>query len=297
MILRMQYLLEINIVFFFVLLSLDVRAQPDFTADITEGCTPLKVKFSIDPATVNMDTITRIEWNFGTGDTLTSLDPDTVVYTTEGTFTVIAVINNHRSSPIIKTDYITVHRTIIATFRFEEYASNSNYRFIPLDEITDDSAIYFFTWRYENLDGTDTRVNTYILTRTNQSVAIDSVTLDTGVYRVQLIIDDTFGCFSRSADTVQVATTIRIPNLFIPAIEGFFIIDPQNLNTILKFEVYNRYGMLVFSQESPIINWNGKNNAGDDLNTGVYFYILKSVKGDPSGRYAKTKNGFIHLYR
>jgi PKD repeat protein len=270
-------------------------AQPDFTADITEGCTPLHVKFSIVPSTVDMDTIDRIDWHFGFGDSITAINPDTQIYENEGLYTVVMVINGFRESAVIKTDYINVHRTLLSVFRYEEYATGNNFRFIPLDIITDPSATYFYMWRYHKLTGTDDRSHDYIVNISNKEIAIDSVTLDTGSYEVLLRIEDDYGCLSQYSTLVSVLETIQIPNVFLPEVEEFLIINPLNLRTILKFQVYNRYGLLVFSQTSPIINWDGKSNSGQDLNTGVYYYTLDVIEGDPAGRF--EQQGFIHLYR
>jgi PKD repeat protein len=284
-----------SILVFILFLSPDAFAQPDFTASATEGCTPFKVKFAIDPATVDMDTIEQIDWNFGNGDSLSSLNPDTVVYTSRGVYSVSMVINNFRASQVVKADIITVHYTVNAAFRYEEYSSQYNYRFIPLDEITDPDGLYFYAWHYENTSGTDIRLNNHVIDITNQENAIDSVTLDTGIYNVFLMIDDTFGCFSRADQSVLVTSEIQIPNVFVPGIERFFIIDPKDINIVLSFEVYNRYGLPVFNQMAPIINWDGETNSGEELSTGVYFYVLKSIAGDQTSRY--LQNGFIHLYR
>lgn len=288
--LRFAYMLLLQLAF-----SLALLGQADFTASDTEGCTPFRVKFAIDESTVNIDTISRIDWHFGRGDTLIAVDPDTIIFEHEGVYTVTMVINGYRDNPVVKADYITVHRTVGSAFQYEEYAPNNNYRFIPLDEITDSVATYFFMWRYEKTDGSDSRSNDYIVTLENQLNAIDSVTLDTGVYQATLRIDDTYGCLSRFSLLVNVAEEIQIPNIFYPDMEEFLIIDSQNLNTLLKFQVFNRYGLLVFTQTAPTINWNGKTNNGTLLNTGVYFYILESVEGDAAGRY--NQQGFIHLYR
>ena len=271
-------------------------AQPDFTANITEGCTPLHVKFSIDPASVDMDTITRIDWHFGIADSVNAIDPDTVIYEEEGLYTVVMVINGYVESAVVKTDYITVHRTVLSAFRYEEYAPGNNYRFIPVDQITDPAATYYYHWHYNKVNGTDIRNNDYTVNINNQDIAIDTVTLDTGNYQVILRIEDSYGCASQFEDnTIWVYSSIRIPNIFMSAYDDYYIIDPKNLNIILRFQVFNRYGLLVFSQTSPIINWNGKSNTGQYLNTGVYYYILEATEGDTTGRYNKT--GFIHLYR
>ena len=48
-----------------LILIMPVTAQADFRASTTEGCTPMRVKFAIDQTTVDMDTISRIDWYFG----------------------------------------------------------------------------------------------------------------------------------------------------------------------------------------------------------------------------------------
>jgi hypothetical protein len=295
MIHRMRYIHSISMLFLTIVFSQGVMSQPEFNASETSGCTPADIIFSIDEATVDMDTITSIDWYVGFGDTISSIDPVTVTYEDGGIYTVTMVINGNVSSPVVKSDYILIHRTVNAAFRYEEYAINHNYRFIPLDEITDSLATYFFMWRYNELTGTDDRANDYAVTIDNQELAIDSVTLDTGTYSVTLRVEDTYGCLSSNESIVQVVSQLQLPNVFVPQYDEFYMIDPNNLNTVLRFEVFNRYGLLVFSQEAPLINWNGKTNSGQDLNTGVYYYLLRSVQGDASGRYNQA--GFIHLYR
>jgi hypothetical protein len=275
-------------------------AQADITASDTLGCTPLSVQFILDPGTVDTDTITDVEWHFGDGTIRTAGPTDTVEfeYTVEGNYTVTVVIDDDVLHAVEKEDYITVFRTVSSAFEYEEYASNHNFRFIPLDEITDSTTIYFYNWRYDELTGDDLRINDYVITLDNQLVAIDSVTLDTGVYEVTLWIDDSNGCFSRFTDTVTIADEIVLPNYFVagrPHPDKFYVIDPQNANIILRFQVFNRYGMLVFEQEAHAIYWDGRTNGGRDLSTGVYYYILEAVRGDLTNRY--NQYGFIHLFR
>ena len=289
--LRLQSLLLIQL-----LCLSSAWAQVDFTASVTQGCSPLAVKFSIDPSTVDMDTISSASWIVGVRDSvITGVDPDTFVYVNGGVYTVTLIINNYEADAIVKPDYITVHQTLSAAFMYEEYAPNFNFRFIPLDDRYDFSATYFYMWRYVKPSDGTTISHDKIVTFVNLPEAIDTVVLDTGIYNVTLRIEDTHGCLSSHSERVIIAEEVEIPNVFVPETEQFFMINPQDLSTVLKFQLFNRYGTLVFSQTAPIINWNGKTNSGTNLNTGVYFYILKSIEGDPLGRY--NKKGFIHLYR
>ncbi len=271
-------------------------AQVDFTASVTSGCTPLKVKFTLDRSTIDPDTVTSITWNFGFGDDIEAIDPDTVTYTQAGTFTVILIIDGDRDNPVIKDNYIVVHRTVSGAFSYEEYQDGFNYRFIPLDPLTADDATYTYTWDYYDPEGGSLRTNVESgIDYTNQSWAIDSVTLDTGIYIVNLTVSDPVnGCVSRSSRRLIVSEEVVLPNVFVFGTGRFYIIDPQDINTVLNFQVFNRYGLQVFEQTAPVINWNGETSWGRPLNTGVYYYILKAVEGDPQERY--SKNGFIHLY-
>jgi hypothetical protein len=205
------------------------------------------------------------------------------------------VINGYTENAVVKTRYIYSVHTPSAAFTTEEYEINNNFRFTPLDEITN-SQSYYYIWNYEKLGDGDVRSDTVIINYENQSDAIGLATLDTGAYQVTLIIEDTtYGCSSVFSDLVYVSPEIQIPNIFFPDVEEFFIIDPQNPNTILEFRVFNRYGLQVFTQTAPIINWPGKTNTGLLLHTGVYYYTLESVSGDPIQKY--NQQGFIHLYR
>jgi hypothetical protein len=121
------------------------------------------------------------------------------------------------------------------------------------------------------------------------------MSLDTGTYNIVLRIEDTYGCLSRFETMLTVLEEIEIPNVFVAQPGNFFIIDSQNLSTILNFKVFNRYGTLVFEQEAPVINWDGRSTWGRDLVTGVYYYILQATQGDTSERF--SQKGFIHLYQ
>ena len=66
-----------------------------------------------------------------------------------------------------------------------------------------------------------------------------------------------------------------------------------NGENIFKFWVYNRYGGLVYKTESKSIVWNGKSSSGEDLNSGVYYYVIES---DATDKHHNTA-GVIHIFR
>jgi hypothetical protein len=285
------------LLFQFLILN-SIQAQADFFASQTEGCTQFKVKFTPDFSAVRTDTIQSVKWYFGFGDTISSskpdFKPDTVTFKYEGQYTIVMVINNRKKSAIVKTNYITVHRTVQSVFKSDEHDANFNYTFIPFDIITDTGATYNYIWTFKNIFR-DTKVDTLKVNYQNPSAGISTHLFDTGIYHISLRIEDSYGCVSQYEKIYTFINQVNIPNVFVPPIHHFFQIDPLDWNTVLLFKVFNRNGLLVFEQEAPIISWNGQTNSGKDLNTGVYYYILEAVEGDPLKRY--SQKGFIHLYR
>jgi gliding motility-associated-like protein len=89
---------------FFLFVSLGLQAQVSIHADVTSGCSPLLVNFSILPVTA-ADTIATISWDFGNGASSLELAP-AVTYDTIGIFTVSCTING--TSILTETDMITV---------------------------------------------------------------------------------------------------------------------------------------------------------------------------------------------
>jgi gliding motility-associated-like protein len=92
---------------FFIFLTIfsGLAAQISVHADVTSGCKPLQVNFSILPASAT-DTISTIEWNFGNWTTLRSELSPAVIFTSSGKYDVICTING--SFNITENDFINV---------------------------------------------------------------------------------------------------------------------------------------------------------------------------------------------
>lgn len=120
---------------------------------------------------------------------------------------------------------------------------------------------------------------------------------EAGTYIATVI--DANGCIDQDTISVKVepcmATQVVIPNAFTPNNDGsndyFNIVanGPIIKNRIITFRVYNRWGQIVYDNETPDLGWDGRSN-GRPAPSDVYFYFiqiklgeveeLKSWKGD-----------------
>ena len=102
---------------------------------------------------------------------------------------------------------------------------------------------------------------------------------------------------SECADTIQAlipfendagSDTLFIPNVFTPNGDGkndfFEIIGTNNpcIIAVNRLVIFNRWGMKVFEAVGSQFRWDGRNN-GNELTTGVYFYVLEGEGFKRSG--------------
>lgn len=96
-----------------------------------------------------------------------------------------------------------------------------------------------------------------------------------GCYAVTAI--DTIGNESERSNIVCVdnCPVYELPNAFTPNgdMQNDLFIPTRNCFIAeVQFQVFNRWGDLVFETKDPALNWNGTNTSGDALTQGTYFY-------------------------
>ncbi|MDR2963769.1 MAG: gliding motility-associated C-terminal domain-containing protein [Bacteroidales bacterium] len=89
--------------------------------------------------------------------------------------------------------------------------------------------------------------------------------------------------------------TALVPNIFTPGggdENEVFFFDTNGAN-IFSVRIFNSWGNVVYSEESTSIRWDGKNSAGMNCPSGVYYYVIQSNEADER----HERGGFIHLFR
>ena len=101
-------------------------------------------------------------------------------------------------------------------------------------------------------------------------------------------------------DTVEVFKDcdfeVHMPNAFTPNADNVnddFGIPKLNKNKLLSFQVYNRWGQMVFQTNDRNKRWNGQLN-GQQVASGIYTYVL--IMKTLSGK-AITQRGVVSLIR
>jgi gliding motility-associated-like protein len=133
---------------------------------------------------------------------------------------------------------------------------------------------------------------------TSSSLSSPTHVFDPGSFNVTLIASGI--CPDSSSQVVIVGeyadSALILPNVFTPNNDGEndeLIFSGFNACVSYELTIYNRWGQVVFSTNSPeSVFWNGKNGAKDEIVAGTYFYLLKPL--NPEGNHQVIK-GFVSL--
>ncbi len=271
--------------------SLTVPAVPEISVSETEGCDSLKVKFSL--VDVDTDTVSSIQWEFGNGETSDQADPDTVIYRAGArpvqNYSVRVTINGDTDNAIVRTDLITIYRSVRADFECIDSLTTANSIIkvcYSLDPVFDTSAVYEFDWRVQGFDPSNDIRPVYTFANTLDTIPA-SLT----------ITDMTHGCTDTRTQRIFVIPEVPIQNVFTPNGDGineYFIINTGGI-VDLQIKIFSRAGLLVYEAEGTEIVWDGKSPSGVELESGIYYYVLSSLRGDPEGKYNTT--GFVYLLK
>ncbi|OAV46260.1 gliding motility-associated C-terminal domain-containing protein [Lewinella sp. 4G2] len=93
-----------------------------------------------------------------------------------------------------------------------------------------------------------------------------------------------------------------LPNTFTPNGDGqneVFVPISRCFVDRVDFQIFNRWGQLVFETEDPALNWTGVNQSGDALASGTYYYVATIFEERLEGVTASSEqlSGYIELIR
>lgn len=100
---------------------------------------------------------------------------------------------------------------------------------------------------------------------------------DSGLYPVTLTITTKRGCTVSDTKYFTILPDLFPPNVITPNNDksnDVFSIKGLHFYKEVLFQVYNRWGVLVFQDTNYRGKWDGTNSNGDELAEGVYYYII-----------------------
>ena len=253
----------------------------DFTYRLFPNCTLDSIAFSHN----GNNGVNQWFWNFNNESYSTFQNP-IVVFSTFGTKQILlAVSNGVCSDTVAKT--INLDNTLKAAFE-------TNNILCPEDTATfinnSIGNITSYNWDFGN---------------GNTSTSKDPpplhypVLTEEKIYKVQLIIENIAGCSDTAVNNIDVLKScyIAVPNAFTPNGDGLNdYLYPLNAYKAdnLEFNVYNRFGQLVFHTTDWTNKWDGTLN-GNPQDSGIYVWTLRYTDHD-SGKKIFQK-GYTVLIR
>ncbi|MBY0479470.1 MAG: PKD domain-containing protein [Chitinophagaceae bacterium] len=168
---------------------------PEFTANVTSGCFPLRVQFT-DLSDPGFGPITSWSWAFGNGATSTLQNPF-YTYTTSGTFFVSLTVTNSAgcTKTIVKPAYINVSQGVVADFNFSTPQNCKPPETISFTNLSSGPPTLTYQWDFG--DG-----NTSTLQNPTNTYAT------AGPFTVRLITTSSQGCI----DTIIKTNIVQLNN-------------------------------------------------------------------------------------
>lgn len=137
------------------------------------------------------------------------------------------------------------------------------------------------------LGTTDSKTNTFSIKN-----------LPFGEHVMMVTVRDTNGC--KSVDYLKIFVDIPViihdVNIFTPNNDGKndVLIFPQQGVQTIHVTIYDRWGLKLYEWSDPEKGWNGKNESGENVPDGTYYYILEYVDFYNNSH---RKAGYVQLMR
>ena len=253
-------------------MRITVNDIPSVTAvsNVNKGCLPVEVIFNTPSANTGNGS-----WDFGDGQTGTGLII-THIYTTAGSYSVVFNYQDQigcATQAILPTAinvYAMPHAGFVFNPNEDITIANPEVQFSNLSTVLGDNT---YQWQIGSL---------YQLSDVNPKVVFPQA----AEYLITLTAITTNGCKDEVSKIVSVKNDygVYIPNSFSPNFDGLNdvfipVFSPfgLDLKTAYEFEVFDRWGHLLFHTKDFTKGWDGtiQNRGEDALKQDVYVYKIK----------------------
>jgi gliding motility-associated-like protein len=184
---------------------------------------------------------------------------------------------------------VTVHPNPVALIGAEPFLLTSDSPIVTFSNLSTGQLIS--TWNFD--DGT-------IMEQSNTTFDYQ-YPYEEGDYLVQLLVESQFGCLDSTTQLIQVKGDVLyyVPNAFTPdGDEHNNMFSPVFTSGFTpgsyQFDVYNRWGELIFSSQNPQIGWDGYYNFMK-CSEGMYAYSIKFVVS--SSNELRSITGHVNLLK
>lgn len=257
---------------------------PTFTTTTpAQGCEPLCVDFL--NTTPNTATQT---WTFGGNLGTLTTNPATFCFNVAGSYdvqlTVTDIIGCTGTSTML--NYITVWPNPIANFTANPNPATELNNIVQYTDLSVGATSWIWSFgQYDSASVLQNPIYTYN---------------DTGVYMVQLIVENSYGCQDSITlpQVVQEDYALYIPNTFTPNGDGqndlFFPqgigIDPEHFTMY----IFDRWGNLIYQTSTWPGGWDGTVQGKGDCQIDTYVYKITTTDANSSRR---VYVGHVNLIR
>jgi gliding motility-associated-like protein len=239
-----------------------------FIPDVTNGCGPLDVTFTVQSAPG-----VSCVWDFGDGTNGLGCGTVTHTYDGVGCFDVSMTTTSLDGcvGTITYTDLICLVARPVAEFVATPMNLSMNNSVSQMENQSVGAVAY--TWNFGDGSAQTNEVNP------SHTFPFE----EAGSYEVMLIAENEIGCTDTAYQIIQVAEDIifYVPNTFTPDDDQFnqtfkpiFTagFDPYDYN----LKIFNRWGELIFESNNVEVGWNGSyGNVADKVQDGTYVWKIE----------------------
>ncbi|MFZ4784111.1 MAG: PKD domain-containing protein [Flavobacteriales bacterium] len=268
--------------------SVEYNVYPAVVASCTysdpSGCMDHTVHFES-----TCENATQTYWQFGDGVSSLANNPS-YVYDDLGTFdvTLIASAGNGCADTLIMHNLVETFPLPVASFDISMREVSILFPEVEFENTTTDGSAYLWTFGDGESSTTEHPMHEYTYP---------------GVYPVTLTVTNTYGCEGRITDEVVVTNDFQvyIPNSFTPNNDGLNdvfmpVMEGMEFVTRYEFQVFNRWGEVVWETTNPNIGWAG-NPKGEDYYSESETYSYQLIIEIEQSAETKVYRGLMTMVK